>query len=75
MFPGWGHAPPLHVNAIIYYLLLRSDQQEIVFLSPLHEEIFSVEQVISRDYLVESCQFLLIDRDAASLHEFSHLAF
>ena len=53
--------------------LLHSDKI-VVFLAALYEEILAVDEVVGGDDLVKGCELLLIERYAAALYEFAHLA-
>ena len=53
--------------------LLHSDKI-VVFLAALYEEVVAVDEVVGGEDLVKGCEFLLVERYAAALYEFAHLA-
>jgi len=58
------------VHFFIFYrmnhALLLCNQQIIVLFAALNKQIFLVEQVSSRNYLIKGCQLLLIQRNATA---------
>ena len=50
------------------------DYEIIVFLAPLNEQVFTVDEVVGSDDAVESGELLLVERHATALHELAHLA-
>ena len=53
---------------------LLSNYQIIVLLTTLNEQVLFIEQVSSSNYLVESCELFLIQRNATALNELTHFA-
>ena len=54
---------------------LSYNDEEIVLFSSLNYYIFSVYQVVGRDFAVERVEFFLVYAYASALCEFPHLAF
>ena len=57
---------PLLCQLLSGRLVLHRDQ-EIVFLSALHNEEFSADEVFGRQLLVEGSEFFFVDADTAAL--------
>ena len=56
------------------YHFLLNDEQIVLLFPLLGQQIFAVEQVFCRYYLVESLKPFLVERYTATLAEFAHFA-
>ena len=54
---------------------LLCNNQIIVFLTTLNQQILFIKQVGSSNHLIKSSQFLFIQRDTATLNQFTHFTF
>ena len=61
-----------HSSLLIPHFSFNRDE-EIVFLSTLHEEVFAVDEVVGSDGPLLVVEFLLVQRYTATLHHFAHL--
>ena len=62
-----------HLNMIKIVLLLGNDQV-VVLLTALNEQVFFIKQVSSSNYLVESSELFLVQRNTTTLNELTHFA-
>ena len=56
------------------YHFLLNDEQIVLLFPLLGQQIFAVKQVICRHHLIKGLESFLVERDAAALTEFTHLA-
>ena len=60
---------------LLLICLLFGYNQVVILLSALHKQIFFIQKVSRSNHLVEGFQLLFIKRNAATLHQFTHLTF
>ena len=72
--PFGGRPGFVMVCGLVMVNLVLHSNQEIVFLSALHNEEFTADEIFGRQFLVEGSEFFFVDADTAALRELAHFA-